>query len=169
MSFTVPAITLRDPTKGDIIAEVRVRTDAGNLCIFVDLLDPTLLHVPLVPTGVAPAQAFGTMPGFELLLGPGKDGRTSAGSGDARIFLTADVHAIDHDGNMPVYSFLIKPNSQPVSPDPSMRWMNNNGDYEGDVPTAAQMPDTSHFTEVFGMMRQAWLREDKLGKFLLSI
>ena len=57
-----------------VVADVRLRRDAGNLYLLVSVLDPT---------------PFQNGDGVELLLGPGEPARTRPGAGDTRIVLKA--------------------------------------------------------------------------------
>jgi len=94
-----------------LVGEIRLRRDAGNLCIFAEVLDSTPFPAS---TGVKDASTlFGSGDGVELLLGAGTGDakRTSASPGDTRLFFSATR---DEDGKLVGQVFACKPASQPV-------------------------------------------------------
>jgi hypothetical protein len=98
-----------------LVGEIRLRRDAGNLCVFAEVLDPTPFPIS-TSAGVKDAGTlFGRGDGVELLLGSGTGDakRTAAGPGDTRLFFTATR---DEDGKLVGHVFACKPASQPVPP-----------------------------------------------------
>ena len=106
-----------------LAGEVRLRRDAGQLCVFASLLDPTPLPE------LAAVAAYGKAPGVEILIGPAAPERTAPASGDSRIFL-----AVGRTDGKPVgRAYLVRPASSPIPVDPQLRGLQSRGDYAGDV------------------------------------
>ena len=125
----IPALTISDGKS--VAAEVRLRRDAGMLCVFADVLDGT--PMPQVDAKT-PADLFGKADGIELLLGPVlPDGRNAPVAGDTRIFLSATRNK---DGTLTGTALAMRPASSPLPASPTLRALNNDdGAYEGNPPT----------------------------------
>lgn len=77
----IPALTIREDRR--LVADVRLRRDAGALCVFADVLDDT-------PFGGVTNGVLGQSDGVELLIGPdAPTNRAGMAAGDTRFFLTA--------------------------------------------------------------------------------
>ncbi len=121
----VPAISLLNGDK--LQADVRLRRDAGKLCIFADIIDSTPL------AGNATTSKLDQLEGIELLLGPATpQDRTKAINGDTRILLSA----VRQNGNLVGIANACRPLSAPLEPSSTMRPLDNKGKYYGDTPTA---------------------------------
>ncbi len=109
-------------------ADVRLRRDAGMLCIFADVLDPTPL------AGNRPASEPETLEGVELLLGPAAPAdRTGAVAGDTRLLFSA----VRENGKLRGILLAYRPASEPLVPNAGLRRLNNRGEYQGQAPTEA--------------------------------
>lgn len=66
----VPNVVLRDPDTGKVMGEVRMRRDAGELNVFVDVIYPTEGFFPYFPDSLSPTASiinttmFGNAPGI---------------------------------------------------------------------------------------------------------
>ena len=126
----IPALALAIADGKSIAAEVRLRRDAGMLCVFADVLDATPL--PQVDAKT-PADLFSKADGIELLLGPVlPDARTAPVAGDTRIFLSATRNK---DGSLTGTAMALRPASPPLPASPTMRALNEEGAYDGITPT----------------------------------
>lgn len=116
-----------------VLGEIRLRRDAGALCVFADILDTTPFDSK--EKYDTPAATFGHEDGVEILLGSGLNvNRAAPQVGDTRLYLTATRNT---DGTFVGKAYAYKPASAPVPADAGMRTMNNNGEYEGDAPKTA--------------------------------
>jgi len=121
------AITIRDGKQ--VVADVRLRRDAGYLHIFADVLQASAFHAPTGTVNTLSAD------GVELLLGPLLPAaRTAAVAGDTRILLTARR---DEKGNLQGLALACRPASPLLSPDPKLRGMDNAGGLQGVPPKEA--------------------------------
>ncbi len=108
-------------------AEVRLRRDAGALCVFAHVLDK-----PAFPASIGP-ESFGKSVGIEILIGPAVPvDRKAPAPGDTRIFMTAKKEG----GRFLGAAYACRPASKPLIPAAFMRRMNNKGEYEGAPPGA---------------------------------
>lgn len=123
---SVPAIGLYQGKT--LQADVRLRRDAGMLCLFADVLDPTPFD------GNTPASKPETLEGVELLLGPATPaGRTGAVAGDTRLLLSA----VRENGKLRGIIGACRPASTPLAPNAGLRTLNNKGEYQGQAPKDA--------------------------------
>ena len=141
-----------------MIADTRLRRDAGNLCMIADVLDTT--PFPAVTGYATPADYFGHEDGVELLLGPPTNPtRTTGAAGDIRIFLTAKRET---NGTLTGYAYACKPNSIPVPTDPGLRKLNKYGAYVGTAPSGST-DFSSGFVAIPGAMVAVVERTDRQG------
>ena len=140
------------------IAEIRLRRDAGVLCVFADVLAPSPFFAEAKST---PAVIFGHSDGVEILLGSGSlnTKRTVPQPGDTRIFLTA---VRQPDGKLIGKAYACKPASIPVPADAGMRKLDNNGSYEGDLYKDA-IDFKNGLVEIPGADIAVVMRPDKQG------
>jgi len=126
-------ITIRDGKQ--IVADVRLRRDAGYMHLFADVLQPAGFHAPADNAGATPGGLYGKADGVELLLGPLlPPDRMAAVAGDARVLLTARR---DEKGKLKGLALACRPASPPLPPDPLLRPMNNDGSLRGAPPKEA--------------------------------
>lgn len=113
------------------VADVRLRRDAGQLCVFADVLDPTVFP----DTPVNPAQNYEHGDGLEILLGPLGPTRTSPTAGDTRLFFTAKK---DANGTLVGYAYACRPASPDISATytTDMRALLYTGAFTGTAPAA---------------------------------
>lgn len=127
----LPALTLYDAQK-TVAGEVRLRRDAGNLCLYADLLDANPVFT--LPDVKAPAEFFGKGSGLELLLGRAENGqRTEAMAGDTRLFLSAVRGA---DGRLQAQVLACRPASAAVPPSAELSEIDSTGGYRSKGTTA---------------------------------
>jgi len=119
---------------GALVAEVRLRRDAGMLCIFANILDPA--HPPLTDRKPDVAAQFGQVAGLELLLGPLLPAdRGQATPGDTRIFLSAGNDAGDPTRGL---ALACRPGSPPLIPNAGTQRLDEKGrPVEGAKPDSA--------------------------------
>lgn len=120
----LPVLTLFDDKK-TVNGEIRMRRDAGNLCIFADILDtnPSFKIADVTNT----AGMFGKGSGVELLLGGLDDPqRTAAVAGDTRIFISA---IRGDDGRLKAQVLACRPASPAVPPSKELSETTTSGDY----------------------------------------
>src|SRR3954454_13890982 len=105
----VPSLSIAE--NGSTIAEVQLRTDVGNLCIFAKILDSS--YATTLSNTSNPGADFGTIPGIEIMLGPDGAGRSKAGPGDTRIFISFPYKKVTSN-KFTANVYLIKPNSTAI-------------------------------------------------------
>ena len=149
----LPAITLR--ADNALVADLRLRRDAGSLCVFAGVPD----RPAFPPTdGAKPAALFGAQQGIELMIGPPTPDRATAGPGDTRIFLTATR---DARGWLKGHALACRPASAPLQPTPGLRTPNVAGGYDGNVPAAIDF--SKGFAEIPGARVKVKERQDRRG------
>ena len=150
----LPAISFR---KGkELVADLRLRRDAGSLCVFADVLcDPVFPPAE----GMPPADLFGKAQGLELLIGPPAPDRTAAAAGDTRIFITATR---EKDGWLKGRALACRPASGPLQPSSELRLPNTAGGYDGNPP-AAPIDFSGGLTEIPGTRVKVKERQDRRG------
>lgn len=123
------AITIRAGKQ--VVADLRLRRDAGYLYVFADVLQPEGFHAA---PGKSPAAGFGRGDGVELLLGPvAPTERTAPAAGDTRVLLTAQP---GDQGRWRGLALACRPASAPLPPDPELRRLGNWGSRLGAPPAA---------------------------------
>jgi hypothetical protein len=122
---SVPAIPLSQGKA--LVADVRLRRDAGMLCVLADVLDTTPFD------GTPPSSALEGREGLELFLGPAAPaGRLTPAPGDTRILLTA----LREGGKLRGLALACRPASEPLLPTTGLQSVNNKGNFQGQPPTA---------------------------------
>lgn len=147
----VPSMRLNDPQTGKVIAEVRMRRDAGELNVLVDVLYPSEADYPYFPLSNSSYatminKTFGNTAGklfsrlytsinaqigFEIMLGPTPNGRTSP-MGDTRIFLTGIASSLGR-GAITGYALAVKPGAAPIYNSTDFYPLNQYGNYSGNT------------------------------------
>ena len=152
----VPSVNLYD---GAILrGEVRLRRDAGNLCVYTEVLDTATF--PATPGAATPSALFGKAPGLELLLGPLEPGtRTGPASGDTRLFLTATRAT---NGDLTGLVLACRPASAPVAASPELSPLDATGRYR-DGGTTAPLDCHAALTPAPGVMIKVRERLDGAG------
>ena len=139
-----------------LVADLRLRRDAGSLCVFADVLDQPAFP----PTeGTQPANLFGQAQGLELLIGPPAPDRTAPAPGDTRVFLTATR---DASGWLKGHAFACRPASPPLAPTPELRLPTVAGGYDGNPP-AAPIDFSKGLAEIPGTRIKVKERQDRRG------
>lgn len=111
------ALTLRDGKQ--VVADLRLRRDAGNLNCFADVMQPGEFN-----THDKPAEAVGESDGVELMLGE-----------NTRVWLTARIAAEGNNkGRLMGEAFFIRPGAKPIAANDLMRPMHNDGTLIGQAP-----------------------------------
>ena len=152
----VPALNLYDGAT--LRGEVRLRRDAGNLCVFANVLDP--LPFPAMPAAANPAALFGKSTGVELLLGPMDPGtRSGPAPGDTRLFLTA---AREANGTLIGAVLACRPASRPVPPSPELSPLSSTARYR-DGGTKTSLDCHAELVPVPGAMIKVRDRFDGTG------
>ncbi|HUU11911.1 MAG TPA: hypothetical protein VM431_15410, partial [Phycisphaerae bacterium] len=114
---------------GRLVGEVRLRRDAGQLCAFANVVDPTPLPE------LAGVAAYGKAPGVEILIGPAapvepsRFARTAPAAGDTRIFVAVGLTG----GKTVGRAYLLRPASEPLPANPQLRGLGNRGEFVGDA------------------------------------
>lgn len=103
----VPGLPIRD--RGAMVGEIRLRRDAGALCVMAEVCDPAA-WAALPAEGGDPGKGFGTFPAVEVLLGPAAPDRDAPAAGDVRIVLSASRGS---DGRMAGFALACRPTSGP--------------------------------------------------------
>jgi len=135
---------------------MRLRRDAGSLCVFADVLcDPVFPPAESMP----PADMFGKAQGLELLIGPPAPDRTAAAAGDTRIFITATR---EKDGWLKGRALACRPASGPLQPSPELRQQDTFGAYVGNSP-AAPIDFSGGLNEIPGTRVKVKERQDRRG------
>jgi hypothetical protein len=121
-------MTIRDGQA--VIADIRLRRDAGQLHLFAEVVDGTPVPQGSTPR---PGDLFCRADGLEILIGPAQPAaRTAPGPGDTRIFLSG---MRDAKGVLVPVLLAHQPGGKPVPPHPEMRRMATKGVYQGNPPT----------------------------------
>ncbi len=128
---------------GKLLAEVRLRRDAGRLCVFADVLDAGAATLPNGEPLSSPA--------IEIDLGPLGE-RAAAGPGDTRIVLLPRRDGV---------ALVCRPASPPLTAISELRPLGNNGDCDGAAPSAPL--DLRTLTAIPGAKVVARPRLDGLG------
>ncbi len=144
----VPALNIY---AGNVLrGEVRLRRDAGNLCVYANVLGPAAF---------AADAAFGKATGVELDLGSLEPARTAAGAGDTRLFLTATR---DAKGALTGAVLACRPASAPIPPSTEFSTLDSTGRYR-DGGTKAPFDGHTALTVVPGAMIKVHDRFDGTG------
>jgi hypothetical protein len=153
-----PSVPITDGKSA--LAEIRLRRDAGNLCIFADVLAP----LSMTPNTASDGNTlFAHNDGVELLFGPiASTPRTAAGPGDTRIFLTATR---GKDGQLTAHAFACKPASSPVAPSVELSTLDAGGTPYGGG-TTAPLDLSSGLVPIPGAMIKVRDRLDGKGYLL---
>ncbi len=107
------------PNQQPMQATIRLRRDAGQLCIFANVLDPNPF-----PKGAGVKDGkLGGQTGIELDFGPAAPvKRTAPVAGDTRFFLTVQTGPEERDGGrFKGRALMCRPASAPLAPSPFMR------------------------------------------------
>jgi|GEM_PF-958274 len=114
------ALTIRDGMQ--VVADLRLRRDAGYLSCFADVMQPGEFNAH-----DKPVDAVGESDGVELILGE-----------NIRVWLTARVAKEGQNKDRLMgEAFFIHPGSKPIAASDLMRPMRNDGSLYGDIPTDA--------------------------------
>ncbi len=149
----VPSLALYENKA--LIAEVRFRRDAGQLCIFADVLD----NVALNGTASSAGLTLGASPGLELMLAPPTvDGKKPL-AGVTRVFVA--LHGTAQDPHATVLA--CRPDAAPLTMTPHFRAVNNRGDFEGLIPKSEPLDFGKELTPVPGASAAARRRFDERG------
>ena len=121
------ALTIRDGKQ--VVADVRLRRDAGYLQVFADVLQADAFHPAAEKAGASGGD------GVELLLGPMLPAeRTAPVAGDTCVFLTARR---GERGQLQGLAFACRPANPPAPLDPSLRQATTWGTLKGAAPTGS--------------------------------
>ena len=143
-----------------VVADVRLRRDAGYLQLFADVLATEGFRSPVGKTEAATKNFFGKGDGVELLIGPLMPAdRKVPIAGDTRVFLTARP---DDKGRLQGVALAYRPASQPLAPNAGLRLMDNAGGLQGEAPKGS-LNFSKGFEPIPGARVSVTLRPDGKG------
>lgn len=112
---------------GALVADLRLRRDAGMLCVFADVRDAAAFGAD----GKEGSESSGHEQGIELFFGPMEPAtRTVPGPGDTAVLLSAEWK----DDQLVGIAQAWRPASEPLAPSPSLRPLSAWGTFYGDPP-----------------------------------
>ncbi len=139
------ALTIRDGQQ--VVADLRLRRDAGYLNCFADVMQPGGFN-----THNQPAEAAGESDGVELMLGE-----------NTRVWLTARKEGEGGGkGRLTGRAFFIRPGTSPLAASDLMRPMRNDGSLYGNAP-AGQLDASETFIPIPGASVVVNTRPDGQG------
>jgi hypothetical protein len=138
-SNKLPVMAFYD--NGVLVADLRLRRDAGMLCVFADVLDATPFD-----SNAKKGESLSGVEGIELFLGPVEPvSRTQSVPGDTAVLLTARWK----DDELVGIAKARRPASQPLAPSPYLRPLSPWGTFHGEQPKKS-IDFRSDFAEIPG-------------------
>lgn len=146
---SVPSLLIRQPTTGVVVSEMKLRRDAGELCLFADVLSSSFPYFSINTSNLDTlfGKASGlfillllqnglnnvinnVFKGVEILLEPKPNTRYSPTVGDTRIFITATYINNAYTG----YAYAIRPSSSSSKYNTTLlRTQIRDGNYSGPI------------------------------------